>query len=108
MTAQNKQFLINNIDKVANTNIKLDSELATYSHKYNKSINRQDFSSLPTEVGQELIVYYLRQLGVKNYDNLTVHRLCLALKTAKPNSIHSVKDQTYLDVKTESAVFVTP
>ena len=104
-----RQSLISNIDKVAKTNIKIDHVFATISHSTDiENIDRNFFSALPAELGDELVAYLLRQASVADFDSKTVNRLSMAIKTSKSNSIHPVKRNTSLKVDTKTARLVTP
>jgi tRNA(Ile)-lysidine synthase len=108
LTKAKRQSLICNIDKVAKNNMKINNEIATLSHNNRQSIDRNIFSSLPTEIGNEVVAHLLRQANVADFDSKTINRLSLAIKTSKPNSTHPVKLSTSLEVGIETARLVTP
>jgi tRNA(Ile)-lysidine synthetase-like protein len=109
LTNAQRQILISNIDKVAKTNNKIDQEFATLSHSTDmKNIDRNAFSALPVELGNELVAYLLRQANVADFDSKTVNRLSMAIKTSKSNSTHPVKQNSSLKVDIKTARLVTP
>lgn len=109
LTKVERQKLINNIDKVAKTNVKIDNEFATMSHLLDtENIDRELFSILPADLGNELVAYLLRKVSVTDFDSKTINRLSMAIKTSKPDSTHPVKGMSSLEVGSQSARLVTP
>jgi tRNA(Ile)-lysidine synthase TilS/MesJ len=109
LTVQQRQKLISNLDKVAIINIEIDSKLATLSQYIGATdIDRNLFSGLPSELGNEVVAHHLRRASVSNFDSKTVGRLSMAIKTSKPSSTHPVKQNSYLRVGTKTASIVTP
>jgi tRNA(Ile)-lysidine synthetase-like protein len=100
-----KQKLVKNIEKVAELNHEKEILLATISHILirNHKINRDKFKLLPSAVANELIVYWLREMGAKEYDKKTIERLNVALRTAAANTKHPVKSDFYLEVDSKTA-----
>ena len=88
LSAAQRQQLVKNIEKVAKIKPELDNLLATLSHSVGKNdfIDRGKFSALPLELTNELMVYWLRQHGLLQFDQKTVERLNLGLRTARPNT----------------------
>lgn len=105
LNPQDRQVVISNIDKVAKTNININQNIATMSRKVRpgKQIDRRMFSGLPVDIGNELVIYWLRQLGLTEFDKKTVDRLGVAIRTSKPISSHSIKGKYYLVLSDESA-----
>jgi tRNA(Ile)-lysidine synthetase-like protein len=83
-----RRQIVKNIDKVAKNKQELDSLIATLSRSVVKNgyIDRSKFTSLPTELCRELVAYWLREHGMKQFDRRTVERLSLGLKIAKPHT----------------------
>ncbi len=108
LTKTQRQNLISNIDKVAKNNIKIDKEIATLSHNTAQIIDRNRFSALPTEIGNEVLAYLLRQTNTADFDSKTINRLSMAIKTSKPSSTHPIRLDSCLKVGPESARLVTP
>jgi tRNA(Ile)-lysidine synthase len=109
LTDEQRRILIKNLDKVAKLNVKIDDELATLSHIGNAStVQRDSFSSLPIEVSNELVAFLLRKSKINDYDSATIHRLNMAIRTAKAGSSHSIKSNFKLKLSQESATVVTP
>lgn len=89
---QQKKKLISNLDKVAKLNKIIDEKIATLSQQVisRQGINRSQIISLPIEVGEELIAYWLRQQGLA-IDKKTVRRLTMFIKTGLAGSSTAVK-----------------
>jgi tRNA(Ile)-lysidine synthetase-like protein len=107
LTDQQRKFITGNIEKVAHITDGLNKLIATLSQKVmqDDKINRQKFISLPTEVGHELVHYWLRQQKVAQIDRETVERIALALKTAQPNTVYPVKKGLKLKIQKQLALF---
>jgi hypothetical protein len=108
LSQEDRMHLVEMLEKVAKINVDLDNQLATLSHSTDKTINRQLFSGLPHEIAQELLVYKLRSLNIKDYDKQTVGRLNMAIKAGQSNLRHPIKRESYLMLDSEMATFVTP
>jgi tRNA(Ile)-lysidine synthase len=108
LTRKQREELVNNLDKVAKINKLIDKDIATLSHSIylNEKINRLLFTNLPTEISSELLTYWLRTKQAGEFDKVTVNRLNLAVKTAQPNTEHSIKGRNYLMMGSDSARFV--
>lgn len=68
-------------------------------------IDRGKFINLPSEIGAQLVTYWLRQYGVKAFDKKMVSRLYLTIKTAKPGTRHNVAQGVWLEVGVKTAEF---
>ncbi|HEX5447945.1 MAG TPA: hypothetical protein VFW90_01965, partial [Candidatus Saccharimonadales bacterium] len=66
-------------------------------------INRSRFSALPSELGNELLMYWLRQSGLSDFDRQTINRLNTAIRTSKNNTSHPVKKDLTIDFGTKTA-----
>jgi tRNA(Ile)-lysidine synthase len=109
LTKLQRDKLIQNIDKVAKINIQLNDEIATLSHILgDRNIDRNDFSKLSANIGNELVAHVLRRANIHDFDSKTVNRLSMAIKTAQPNSSHHIKQNSTLRVSAKTANFVTP
>jgi tRNA(Ile)-lysidine synthase len=111
LSAQDRENLISNIDKVAKTNRKLDDEIATLSHAIyaKRTINRADFTNLSTDVSSELLTFWLRSENIGEFDRKTISRLNLAVKAAKAGTKHPVKGFNSMVISAEKAEFnITP
>jgi tRNA(Ile)-lysidine synthase len=104
-----RQELLEKIDKVAKIDSQTRPLIATLSRniKKNSQIDREEFARLPTEIAEELVLYWLRQQKATDADRATIRRLNLALKTAKANTLHSVRKDLWLSVDLRKAHFTT-
>lgn len=101
-----KTFLssINSISKSQEHSQKLIAVLADEVKK-GVVIDRAKFISLPGEIGSELLVFWMRDMSVKDFDRNTVIRLSLALKTARAGTKHDVVNGVWLEVGQKTARF---
>lgn len=108
MTTSQRIELLNNIDNVAKINRTVDRQIATLSQSVvkNDQIDRQRFSSLPQEINQELVAYWLRQGGIAQADKQMISRLTVFLKTGKPGAVSPVKGATKMKLSKGYAQFV--
>lgn len=88
---QRAQFL-KNADKVAKTGLKIDQIIATLSRSINNKgkINRYEFSALPNEIGLELAMAWLRDIGVRQFDKNSIEKFSMTLKTAKAGTNYTI------------------
>jgi tRNA(Ile)-lysidine synthetase-like protein len=107
LTDDQRQKLISNIDKVAINSQILDAQIAKISHNVyrNSTISRSDFINLPVELGNELIVHWLRDLKVSDFDKSTINRLSISLKTSQAGTLHPVKEGLSIKVEKKTARF---
>jgi len=109
LTARQRKNLISKLEIVAKTNIEIDNKIATLSLKIgDDKIDRDLFSSLPANLGNELIAYHLRRADITDFDLKTVNRLSMAVKTSKPNSSHPIRNTSTLLVSPKTAKITTP
>jgi len=106
LTANQRDELLLNIDKVAKMQKEMNELIATISQAIvvNQQIDRQRFALLPSDLENELMVFWLRQQAVE-YDRQTVKRLTLGLKTAKGGVQLSVASGIKLMVDSQTAHF---
>lgn len=92
LSNEQKQFILFNVDKVARNHKKKEIIIAKISHniKSDDSINRERFSLLPSRVGSELLVNWMRDLGYRDFDKKTINQANILIRTAKPNTRYEV------------------
>lgn len=107
LTDEQRCEILENIKKVAKTNVNIDDSIAKLSQSIyrNDRINRYAFNNLPVILGNELMAFWLRCLNVRVIDKKTVGRLSLALKTSKPNTICPVQGSIKLFIGQKTANF---
>jgi tRNA(Ile)-lysidine synthetase-like protein len=103
-----KRRIQENIDKVAEMDIIIDSQIAKISQYtlINEYIDRSKFSQLPSRVGEELVFYWLRQKGVRDFDRKTIHRASNAIKTNRAYTVCYLKSNLSLTFTANTAKFV--
>lgn len=69
----------------------------------NNEIDRSSFVLLPSNVGEELMLEWLRQNGLKEIDRPTIKRLSVAVKSAKAGSRHEAGGTRRLEVLKQRA-----
>jgi tRNA(Ile)-lysidine synthase len=105
-TAQRKA-LINDLAKVAVLEGMLNIQIAKLSQEILKdnSIDRRSFTALPVDLGNELVLHWLRQRQVRQPDKKTIERLNVALRASKKGTVHPVNAGLSLVIGKESAQF---
>lgn len=100
LSANQRQHLLRGLDQMAVTNRLINQEIATLSQKIvnGDRIIRSAFITLPTEVGNELLMHFLRSKGLRDFDKRTIERLSVAIKTAKKGTKHDVQHGAYMEV----------
>lgn len=100
LSVQNRQSLLNNLDKVAKINQSIDSEIATLSQYLlkNDSLNRSAFTMLPPEIENELLAEWFRSSGVCDFDRKTINRVNLAVKTGRAGTRQPIKASHYMEI----------
>ena len=65
----------------------------------NGLLDKKAFTMLPHSVSLELMMFWLRDNGVKEFDRRLIERLVVAVKTAKVGSKHNITGELLLYVK---------
>jgi tRNA(Ile)-lysidine synthase len=109
LTTQKREELINNYDKVAEINIELNDTIATISRQmiHKDKIKRLEYILLPHDVGKEVFMWWLKSLGINQFDKKQIEKLDMALRTAKNLSKHPITKGDWLYIKTDSARIAT-
>jgi len=104
-----RQGIIRDIEKVAESTEQKDSLLATISQNtlINNKIQRRKYISLPGEVRNELIMFWLRSKGVYQFDRKVIERTDIILKTARAKTVHPVTKELWLELDTTTARFAS-
>lgn len=107
MTARQRREILKNIEIVAKNRPTQNALIATISRNMNKSgyIDRQLFSRLPAQLGNEVITHRLRLLGYRQFDKKTIDRINGLLRTAAVGTKHDVGSGVTLNVDKLGASF---
>ncbi len=107
LTPAQRTKILNLLSIARKSNREIESELEILSAaiKPSDEINRLAFVSLPAAPAAELVVYWLRQIGISDLDKPTAERLANAIKTAKAASRHDVRGNLKLMVSQNTAKF---
>lgn len=107
MTKIQRQRLLANIEKVAKNQRQHHEIIATISRILisKQKIDRELFISLPLDVGAEILVHYLRSIGIREFNQSTINRLNLAIRTASPGSCYDAAAGAKLRLSTKKAWF---
>lgn len=89
LSAEKRAVIISNLDKIAKLNTVINKEIAILSQNRNE-INRQVFTALPTSVGKELLANWFRHNDLRDFDQKTINRVSVAIKTAQPGTKHEI------------------
>lgn len=89
---EGRKKILNNIDSISSAQRHSDKLIEVLAQEVmnGKIIDRAKFINLPLEIGNELLVFWLRNMEVKDFDKKIISRLSMALKTAKPGTRHDV------------------
>jgi len=109
LTSGARDEIVKNIENVAKIQHDLEDLIAKLSHNLiiDTHISRDKFALLPVDVANELIAYWLRERNVKDFDNKTINRLNIALRTFKAGTICPVKGSLKLRIGIKTAEFTT-
>jgi tRNA(Ile)-lysidine synthase len=107
LSSEQKIFVAKDVEKVAKNSEEINDIIATISQKIapNGIIKRAKFTNLPAGVENELVMYWLRSAGLRDYDRKMIEKLALILKTALPGTKHPVNKEVWLQVSNKTAEF---
>lgn len=109
LNTRQKAELIKNIEDV----LKLDKETSALVEtisgllEKDKKIDRQLFAGLPSEAANELVAFWLRRAGFRQFDRKTVNKVSVLIKTALPHTRHHISKAVTMAVDKYSAWFET-
>jgi tRNA(Ile)-lysidine synthetase-like protein len=107
LTDKQKLEIINNLDKVAKTNKMIDDEIATLSHLHlNNQLDRRAYTMLTVNVAEELLMSWLRQNNLRDFDRKTIKRLSGAIKTGQAGSVHEIMSNRKLKLGIKTAILI--
>lgn len=108
LSIEKRSIFLKNLDNIAKINQEINQLIATLSQKIINDkgfISRSAFINLPTEVGKELIMHWLAQYELRNYDRKTIARINNAIRVAPPGTSHEVTKGMRIIMKSSSAHF---
>lgn len=107
MTPAQRRRLLAHIGKIQNASPKIDSWLEELSAavRPGADIDRAAFIALPSPLGGELLMYWLRRAGMSDFDRRTIDRLNVAIRTSRDGSVHSVKKNLTVEIGVKTARF---
>lgn len=98
-TASKKQALLREVDKVAEINNIIDTEIATLSHNiYNSTYSRLLFAQLSDVIAREVMMQLFRDKKISNMTRAKVSKSAIFVKTARSRSVMSLDRRTELIV----------
>jgi tRNA(Ile)-lysidine synthase len=105
MTMRQRKEVIVNIENLAQNNAEKTQLLMMLMQKTinGRTIDRNVFIELPSKIAEELLVYWMRQENIGEFDKRTVERVLVALKTARKGTKHPVKSGVWLNIDTDTA-----
>jgi tRNA(Ile)-lysidine synthase len=91
-SAQDRQKLRAIIDRIAEVNDELDSQLMNYLHVQTEAgkLDRRTFLRLPHTVAKEVMAAWLRHHDIRTFDQKTLERLVVRAKTLTPGKLTDV------------------
>ena len=107
MDDKKRQQILNQIAAAAGSHQKAKPLLELLSHtvKAGSKINRAKFVGLPVGLSAELIAYWLREEGFRQFDRKIIDRVLVAIKTALAGTKHPVYKGLTLHVAAKTAWF---
>jgi tRNA(Ile)-lysidine synthetase-like protein len=107
LTAKQRSSIIKNIDKVAKNEENSLMQIANLSHKLcnNDTIDRTSFAQLPVELGNELIVYWLRKYKTADFDRPAISRINTFIRTSHPGKVYPIKKNLKINITNKTAQF---
>lgn len=110
LSIKQRAMFLEKLGEMAVVNRIIDQEIAKISQKIvkNNKIKRSGFINLPTEVGKEVLMNYLRSNDIRSFDKKNVDRLAAVIKTAQPGTKHDVTRDISLAVTASEAHLITP
>jgi len=102
---QRRQFL-RKIQKLGVMNRTINQEIENLSQKLvkGKAIERTGFVALPMEIAREVLMHFLRQNKIREFDKKTIERLVVAIKTAKAGTKHDIIKGVNLEISQTAAL----
>lgn len=109
LSANQRAQILSNVNQIAKSKRAKDQLLRQLASGVGPGgqISRAKFIGLPSEVANELIVHWFRQLGVRDFDRKLVNRVNILIRTAKPGTVHNIKKPVDLNVSKLTAQFST-
>lgn len=106
LSQSQRQHFLSSLKETAALNSTINQEIANMSQKIidKNSLNRRKFIDLPTEIANEILMHFLRQNGIRQFNKPTVERLMVAIKTAKAGTRHDVIRGSMLEVTPTEAL----
>jgi len=107
LSSNQKHNIVQNIEKIAKISPEKEQLIATISQKIVKDdeITRSKYMILPPEIRSELIMYWLRSFGIKDYDKKTVASTDIYLKTGRAGARFPIKKELVLFLQANTARF---
>jgi tRNA(Ile)-lysidine synthase TilS/MesJ len=107
LSAEKRKKLVKQIEKTVDNVQEKQQIIATLSHQLmnNNKILRNKYISLPPQIRNELIIHWLRENGITEYDRKLVSRLDIVMKTGAANTRHTVKNNLWLEIEKQTAHF---
>ncbi|HEX5394890.1 MAG TPA: tRNA lysidine(34) synthetase TilS [Candidatus Saccharimonadales bacterium] len=109
LSARQRRQMLNDLKNLSGLNRDINLEIAKMSQNIvnSEQIDRNKFISLPSEIANEVMMYFLRSNGIKEFDKPAVERLAIAVKTAKPGTKHDISRGAYLEMFVSKALLKT-
>jgi tRNA(Ile)-lysidine synthase len=92
LSRKQRNQLLKDLTEITILNRMINQEVAKLSQKIVKdgSINRSRFTALPPEVANEVLMDFLRQHNIRDFDKKMIERLTVVIKTAKSGTKHNI------------------
>lgn len=101
---EQRNKIVRIIDKVAKNINEQDKIIATLSHNISdENIKRPSFSQLPSDVGNELLAYWLRSKDFRDFDSKLINRANMLIRTGSVNSKYNLSKKVDLALSKDEA-----
>jgi tRNA(Ile)-lysidine synthetase-like protein len=104
LSLQDRQQLLKNLDRAAKSNPEIDRMLGLLlaDHSRAGKLDRTWFINLPHDLARELLLAWLRQLGVLNIDRRQIERITILIKTLQHGKLIDVNAGYQLKVEAQT------
>jgi tRNA(Ile)-lysidine synthetase-like protein len=108
MNASERNQVLAQLKRVETAQAEIENIIAKISHKLlinNVTMSRSAFISLPSEVGNNILISWMSSVESGSLDRKTVHRLANAIRTAPAGSSYDVRKGSKLLISKKEACY---
>jgi tRNA(Ile)-lysidine synthase TilS/MesJ len=107
LTAKDSRQMLRHIGEIEKADRIIDKHIAKISQIIlnGDTIDRNSFSVLPAGIGDEVVVYWLRQKRLRDIDRKTISRVSNAIRTNRASTTYVVRKNLALAFTAKTAKF---